>query len=822
MDHLIQAAQRLADQNKKKIPVPVEKRIAYVVSHGKSYASNGYVTRTHDTAKALKDQGFEVLCFVRPGCPWDVGIAKEKIEIQKIVDGIRYIHTNWRGESPPKSEYEHLIQSVACFEELFRAFRPQIILAASEYKVGLPAWVSAQRLGLLFYNDIREELGSSQSAEESDTHNTSDVGVRLERDAFVSKQAQKVFVEDQSMKEELGRRGVDLNRVSVAIAEKNRLSNNNSVVDGLLRFSNDGLILTKPILDRRENKLSQKPLWFEFSIDEVVPHSVYGRLVLEDETDNTKPACLARIQYLDTGGKPLAPPYSDLPISETIGPFSYLNVDREEILQLIPPFGARTLRLGIQTWSAKHNIFIKGPVRCKNLLAVSTKAGPTPKCLPRVASLSNCARLLKEIKIAAILDEFTMECFRHEVQLTTLTPNDWESELETSQPDMLFVESCWFGNDNQWGGLIYNYTSNGPNKMSELIKVIAYCRSMGVPTVFWAKEDPVHYKRFAPTAKLFDYVYTSDVNMVQAYKNDFGIDAEALSFFCQPRVHNPVPVIKRNNKAAFAGSYYSDKIERCEDFHSILKGLDQAGINYDIYDRCLERGVEHLQYPEYLQKCIVGYLEPSEMWKAYKGYRYTINLNTVKHSPTMFARRVYESLASGTPVISNYSEGVVTQFGGIVCASDRQKDMVDFLFRLQDPFEYQVISERGVRETLGRHTLADRLEQVCERLSIRVKTHLPIVNAIYTASTEAEVEQARSNFKKQGYHRKRLVVTLQNSSILYPYLNKNTNEEVFRVLTQFAKAPEGLEVNMELEGAYPETYLEDQAIETQYKNIQSQ
>ncbi|MHC9037627.1 hypothetical protein ACYTTR_18065, partial [Cobetia marina] len=123
-----------------------------------------------------------------------------------------------------------------------------------------------------------------------------------------------------------------------------------------------------------------------------------------------------------------------------------------------------------------------------------------------------------------------------------------------------------------------------------------------------------------------------------------------------------------------------------------------------------------------------------------------------------------------------------------------------------------------VRETLGRHTLADRLEQVCERLGIPVVPHLPLANAVYTAGTEQEVEQARAHFQAQHYHRKRLVLNLENSNVLYPYLNRNSEEEVFRVLTEFAKPLEGIEVPMSLNQQYPETHLEDAAIKTQYQS----
>jgi hypothetical protein len=185
----------------------------------------------------------------------------------------------------------------------------------------------------------------------------------------------------------------------------------------------------------------------------------------------------------------------------------------------------------------------------------------------------------------------------------------------------------------------------------------------------------------------------------------------------------------------------------------------------------------------------------------------------------MFARRVYESLASGTPVISNYSEGVVTQFSGIVCASDSKKDIIEYAEMLKDEKEYKQIVEKGVRETLGRHTIADRLEQVCKRIGIPVIPHLPIVNAVITAGTVDMVEKARELVNSQTYFDKRLVVNLENSNELYPYLNMNSDKEIFRVLTEFAKPLEGESVELNLNDDIAKTLMEDVAIKTQYEHL---
>jgi glycosyltransferase involved in cell wall biosynthesis len=419
-------------------------------------------------------------------------------------------------------------------------------------------------------------------------------------------------------------------------------------------------------------------------------------------------------------------------------------------------------------------------------------------------------------KIAVILDEFSYECISATSITCLLKPLNWKAQINDFQPDFLFVESCWFGNNNQWGSLMYGNSYNAPNQMHELAKVVEYCKKRGIPTVFWSKEDPVHYDKFAPTAKLFDYVFTTDVNMVENYQKDYGIDAEPLCFFCQPAVHNPLEVIPRKNKAAFAGSYYSTKKERCADFDVLINALKKANVDYDIFDRCLHRKESNLKFPEKYKQNVVGYLEPSEMWKAYKGYKYTININSVKQSPTMFARRVYESLASGTPVISNYSKGVKEQFGDIVCASDNPDEIVSFLEKMQDESEYRKVVEKGVREVLSKHTVADRLKQICNRIGIDVTDHLPNAYLIANICTIQEAEHAYTVFTNQTYRNKHLVVNMVNESALYPYLLKTNSNTTFRLVNEFTQPPKGLRVKLTMDKELPPTALEDAALKTLY------
>ncbi|MFL6633822.1 MAG: FkbM family methyltransferase, partial [Massilia sp.] len=138
-------------------------------------------------------------------------------------------------------------------------------------------------------------------------------------------------------------------------------------------------------------------------------------------------------------------------------------------------------------------------------------------------------RDLRHLKVACIMDEFTFGSYRSECDLFQLTPANWQTELESFKPELLFIESAWRGKDELWGSKV------GHNSQ-ELQGIVAWCRQHGVPTVFWNKEDPVHFETFLSTAMLFDCVFTTDIDCIHRYKAALKHDnVFLLPFACQPK-----------------------------------------------------------------------------------------------------------------------------------------------------------------------------------------------------------------------------------------------------------------------------------------------
>src|SRR5690554_1881071 len=132
------------------------------------------------------------------------------------------------------------------------------------------------------------------------------------------------------------------------------------------------------------------------------------------------------------------------------------------------------------------------------------------------------------------MDEFTYTSYAPTADLQQLTPEHWNDELESFQPELLFIESAWRGKDDLWGSKV------GHNS-AELQGIVDWCKKRKIPTLFWNKEDPVHFQTFINTARQFDFVFTTDFDCVSRYKGVLGHNkVYFLPFACQPLVHNPL------------------------------------------------------------------------------------------------------------------------------------------------------------------------------------------------------------------------------------------------------------------------------------------
>ncbi|MGQ4660285.1 glycosyltransferase family protein [Lysobacter sp. F6437] len=363
------------------------------------------------------------------------------------------------------------------------------------------------------------------------------------------------------------------------------------------------------------------------------------------------------------------------------------------------------------------------------------------------------------LRMAGIMDEFTTSAMAHSCVLCPVDLVGWQAQLEAFRPQILFVESAWQGNNGQWAGRI-----NHPSR--ELVAILEWCRRTDVPTIFWNKEDPVHFDTFINTARLFEHVFTTDIDCIARYKTVLRHDrVHLLPFWGQPRLHNPIERFDRKHAFCFAGAYYTRYPERQRDFDGLISAARSFG-DVEIFDRNHGKDDANYQFPEGYRELIQGSLPYAEIDRAYKGYDFGINLNSVKQSQSMFARRVFDLMLSNTLVLSNYSRGLRLMFGDLVIATDDQVEMARRLAPVagEDPASATRYRQRrlmALRKTMLEHTADHRLTHILNKVGGPTNTRaLPRVVVVAVVEDASELRRVRASYERQSWSRKRLVLVL--------------------------------------------------------------
>jgi spore maturation protein CgeB len=280
-----------------------------------------------------------------------------------------------------------------------------------------------------------------------------------------------------------------------------------------------------------------------------------------------------------------------------------------------------------------------------------------------------------------IADEFTYQSFAPEFEVHRLTPGNWRETFERVQPALFFCESAWSGGtppERPWAGQIYATMAWPEERRRHLLEILAHCRRRGIPTVFWNKEDPIHFpdrrNDFVRTAGLFDLVLTTAEECIALYQRDAGSEhVDVLPFAVQPRIFHPRSGGDAADSAVFAGTWYERYPQRTAALSRILDLVTSSGRGLVIYDRQFN-SPEGYRFParyDVYRRPAISYEETA---RAYRDHLFGITLNTITDSHTMFARRVFEMAACGQVILSNTAVGVEAFFGDSVIYADREPE----------------------------------------------------------------------------------------------------------------------------------------------------
>ncbi|MBW5798985.1 glycosyltransferase [Halomonas elongata] len=742
------------------------KHVLYCLHQSVPHATNGYSTRSHGVAVGLQQAGFKVRATTRPGFPWDAG-AKEvnRGYHEAEVEGVTYAAcAGWDLSKTPLDYY--LAEAADHYVREAQTSGAEVIAAASNHITALPALMAARRLGLPFVYEVRGLWEVTQASTQPEWAGSERYQLMRELEQQAAGEADLVITLTEELADELVGWGVARERIEVvpnavnaerfqpmqpdaAIAEELKLKPGIPVIGYAgSAVAYEGLELLLEAMAKL--KKSGQDFAFVLVGDGKVIDTVKAKakeLGIEDQCRFTGrvpfeqvpnylscmdimpiPRLSSAVTEMVSALKPLeamamgkALVLSDVSPHITMAGknglrarlFEKDNVEAlRDALQALIDSPEERKRLGQaarawieqeRTWNHVTNHYANALQRVRS--TEQRTSSPTPKPVP--------AKNLEQITLGLIADQFTTNTLASAVKVVPLSPDNWREELAKQPIDAMFVESAWKGNDWQWHRKVGHY---GDEEFAPLRELLTYCREQGIPSLFWNKEDPVHFDRFRKTASLCDHVFTTDSRRIIPYLATPGALSQTASscpFYASPKIHNLLPSTREwQPTAAYGGTYYGKRYpERTEYMDKIMSAAAPLGLT--IYDRQHGDPESPYKYPGGLGGYVSGSLGYEEMIQAYKAHPVQINVNSVLDSPTMFSRRVVETAACGSPLVSGPALGMNRYMEGAGHVIHTESDVAQALENLlYHPAYRWRMALKGARAVMRAHTTQHRLVQM--------------------------------------------------------------------------------------------------------------
>jgi hypothetical protein len=322
----------------------------------------------------------------------------------------------------------------------------------------------------------------------------------------------------------------------------------------------------------------------------------------------------------------------------------------------------------------------------------------------------------QKLRVALIADPLTRDCLAHECRIREVTPLNHGLVLRLWRPDLLLVESVWSGRRDAWKYRVAAYPDHPERSNAALRRVVARARDLGIPCVFWNKEDSVHFDRFIESATLFDIICTVDAGCVDRYRERIRRDVlvAPLMFAVQPAIHGFRGIGERRRRACFIGSYSHHIHERRRERQDMLLGAAARTLGLTVVDRNSGRKAAHYRYPSLPDCEVLGHVTHARTADFYRGYLASLNVNTIEDSETMFSRRLVEILACGGLAVTTPSLAVERHLKAYCHVVGSSEEAAALFTRLGEGYTSQDLElmRAGAEHVLRHHTWTQRLESV--------------------------------------------------------------------------------------------------------------
>ncbi|WP_053433605.1 glycosyltransferase [Sporosarcina globispora] len=367
-------------------------------------------------------------------------------------------------------------------------------------------------------------------------------------------------------------------------------------------------------------------------------------------------------------------------------------------------------------------------------------------------SVSNGTKFFTKLDmtVAFVGDDYSFQLLKDVARVIKLKSHNLMETFKTNEIDFIMYVPPTSHSIPRSSGNYYEMFLD--SSLEELFQIAG---EKGIKTVLYDMEASIQALEYTSIIKNSDFIFTVQREKIEKIKgicNHQNVFEIGLGF--NPLINNPIGR-KMNDDSCdllHIGSFdnYSEEVR--ENFNDITRGLFDETVKPQIIDLHFKIGKNISSFPiDYISHTSSNEFNTLQLAKVYKEYDWALAINELKYSETGFSPVIYELLASGCNVLSNYNVYLNNKFPNVfIISNEGEAESTIHSFKGIRKVHQQ---NAGIRMTFKDSTIFHQFPKIVEKLglkgSIKDKKVLVLADRID--------ENLLEMFNKQTYEHKDLL-----------------------------------------------------------------
>lgn len=350
---------------------------------------------------------------------------------------------------------------------------------------------------------------------------------------------------------------------------------------------------------------------------------------------------------------------------------------------------------------------------------------------------------------------------RYDAEIERVAELGWQSQLKADCFDFLLLEPVWIASGGDWR---YACPRDG-DRSGELRLLLKHCRTIGLPTVLWFREDLSNYEDFAWLSELVDRAYGVSEEIAERIAQDFPqSSAGKLPPAVQPAIDNPL----RTYALEEAAPWFADRVlfdgwwelVRQQSTRNLISSLKGRGLL--VCESAWEFGGVRLGDLADFSSSVVGCVDRTEKAVINKLAAAEVFTSDRFRLPWQREQAMMRAIACGSLVgsLTSSSDEMRGQPGAW---HGSEAGVLPWLDEIKsNPLSAMMLSQRARRDLLSSHAVAHRLNQIADDLGLHGRTEAgPAKVAMILVTMRPQMlEHCLERYRRDIYSDKELVVVL--------------------------------------------------------------